>query len=620
MSTENGSAPFGERELASRLGTGATLFQENALDASCIEKAFDSEPLVAHETIEASIAAINAQIAHRYTNSSETRETLIHRTGSLLGELAARGIDSWDGFPAEMLLQWCNRNIRGGGVKRTQKPSAKTVTNRMSAARQIVKAAFDAGLIDALRRDELLTALSDGDDRSGSTQGSTRTVRGRPAILSGSLAAHSDLAEEELQRIITEIRELYREQPGALAEREGRARVFLRWTFGHIVKSWEEFSDQVTAEQLVRYWEGRFMPVRGVPRPSLRSPQATASRRRAVAAVMDAAVKLGCVDADHETVLASHQRRGLGFADTATDAESIAIAVDSWYPKGWSQAELRALKAVRPTVREWVTKTGPSSVKEGRDLMREVARHTVSVYRRDDNLDPEHVLHEKVIEYRIENELKGRAWSTNRTTRSRLRLVGRTVAPAVSLPLPKSAGKVEPQKIYNDIEESAFRDAAELDWPTNPAARMWLVAATLGAGLTGVEAEVLGPADVHRVGHDRLMIDVAGRNPRRVPIRADYTDLARKAVALADGERFIESSGYGSASRVATQIHVNGTGSLSLPRARATWIVAHLRADVSQRAFRRYSGPVHHDTLDRLMRQAADEMDDLDAVLKGLSA
>ena len=418
-----------------------------------------------------------------------------------------------------------------------------------------------------------------------------------------------------MQRLISWLRAEYRDEPGALAEREPRVRVWLRWLFGHAVRSWEE----IPADLLIRYWEGRILPVHGMRAPS-RSVRSAQSRRRAVSAAMQGAVELGYVDADSDAALACRKHRGLGIAEFASGTTAVKTAIDSWSPRGWPKSKQKALHAIVATVRSCVEAAEPPNARSARTWMRPVADLTASVYLRDGNLDLDHIFHAESVAHWVAADLKGVEASTRRTKQSVIWRVGRAVAPAVTQRRPRPIGKVKAPKIYSAAEEDSFRQAAALEWPKNHAEWKWLVGSTLGGGLTGVEAEALGPGDVAAVGAGRLKVHVAGANPRWVPIRADYTELVRDAVRETSGQRFMSSSVYGSAANLAKQLHVEGLGSLSLRRARVTWIAAQLRADVSLRSLRRFCGPVHKDTLDALLRQAAEEMDDDEAVLKGLGA
>ncbi|WP_419865381.1 hypothetical protein [Candidatus Poriferisodalis sp.] len=559
------------------------------------------------------------QLSLRYSNSEESRKTYLGRAQRICAGLGLDGYVSWNEMPSDSLPEWCNRDVSGHFGKPQRAPAKKTVSDKRSAARATVQAAFDAGLMSETQRDQLLNALVRRQPTTNAAGPSGNATR-NPVILKGPLASRSQVTEAELQQVIDTIRATYRNQPGALADRERRARVFMRWAFGHIVSSWDEFRDTFDADLVTRYWEGRITPAVGIRQPSRESPTAANSRRRGVAAAMDAFVELGHLEPDHEAVLAAHPDRRGRLAPDAADSQSIESAVAAWHPKGWSKDELRMLPKILPTVRTWVLAAQPTSVKSARVFMSTVAEHTLFIYRRDDTLDSEHVLHPDNINYRIQKKLQGFARSTVRTIRSRLLHVGRIVAPLVSpSPLPPLKTS-DGQQIYSDAEQDAFRQAAELDWPTNPAARMFLVGVTCGAGLKGTEAELLGPGDIHPVDGRRLMVQVTGPNPRLVPIRAAYTDLVRKAVESADGQRFIPSAVYGTASNPARQITVQGVGALSLPRARATWIADLLRADVSLRVLRKICGPLHKDTLDRLLEQVAGDMDAQEAVLKGLSA
>jgi len=619
MSTDNGSTVPDVNKLATALGSDAIRIKTDTMSVSELEIGFGNETLRPSTTLETTIDRIAVHLSLRYSNSEESRKTYLGRAQRICADLGLDGYVSWDEVPSDWLPDWCNRDVGGHFGKPMRAPTKKTVSEKRSAARATVQAAYDAGLMSETQRDKLLSALRRRKSPSNAVGPHGHPTR-NPVILKGPLANGSKVTEQDLQQAIDRIRATYCNQPGALADRERRARVFMRWAFGHIVSSWDEFNDTFDADLVTRYWEGRITPAVGIRQPSRESPTAASSRRRGVAAAMDAFVELGHLRADHEAVLAAHQRRRGGISPDAGDRQSIESTAAAWHPKGWSKAELRVLPEILPTVRSWVLAVQPTSVKSARDFMRTVAEHTLFIYNRDNTLDSEHIFHPENINYWIQNKLPVLARSSIRTLRSRLLHVGRVVAPTVSpsqLPLLNSS---DGQQIYGEAEEDAFRQAAELDWPTNPVARMFLVGVTCGAGLKGTEAELLGPADVHQVSDGRLMVQVTGPNPRLVPIRAAYTDLVRKAAMSVSGHRFIPSAVYGSASNLARQITVHGVGPLSLPRARATWIAAHLQADVSLRALRKICGPLHKDTLDRLLRQVAEEMDDQTAVLKGLSA
>ena len=68
------------------------------------------------------------------------------------------------------------------------------------------------------------------------------------------------------------------------------------------------------------------------------------------------------------------------------------------------------------------------------------------------------------------------------------------------------------------------------------------------------------------------------------------------------------------------QVGFGGHGSLSVRRARSTWLVAHLHAATSLAALRQIAGPVSGDTLTGLLTASASGLDPVDAAVGGLGA
>ena len=85
-------------------------------------------------------------------------------------------------------------------------------------------------------------------------------------------------------------------------------------------------------------------------------------------------------------------------------------------------------------------------------------------------------------------------------------------------------------------------------------------------------------------GRTLAMVAHRSRNPRLVPIRACWTETARRAAQLAHQRhgdrpttRFIGAADKNAVTRLAASLDF-GQGGLSLRRARATWLTAHLLA------------------------------------------
>ena len=133
-----------------------------------------------------------------------------------------------------------------------------------------------------------------------------------------------------------------------------------------------------------------------------------------------------------------------------------------------------------------------------------------------------------------------------------------------------------------------FRLAGGLPGRADRSKRMWTVCGSLGAGLRGVEIAASRTSDLQDIGDDRLAMRIRGRNPRLVPIRKDYTNLARAAIRASATDRFIPTNSH----NVVHSTVLRVDPSLSLRRARSTWLVAHLTAGTPLAVLRRVAGPL----------------------------
>ena len=156
-----------------------------------------------------------------------------------------------------------------------------------------------------------------------------------------------------------------------------------------------------------------------------------------------------------------------------------------------------------------------------------------------------------------------------------------------------------------------------------------------GAGMRGPErgTPTIGAAetgDLQGVRGGRLAVLVRGRNARLVPIRECWTPAVRQAVSLVSQrsepcDRFIISTdrnacGCGSgAARAANSVSI-GSARMSLRRARATWLTAHLLAETPLVVLRRIAGPLSAATLDDLLAATGHTVSPEQAVIKGLRA
>ena len=190
-------------------------------------------------------------------------------------------------------------------------------------------------------------------------------------------------------------------------------------------------------------------------------------------------------------------------------------------------------------------------------------------------------------------------------SRSVLRQVGRAVNPEGWPETPDAVGRPPACRPYDPDEEALLRFAAGLPGVDDPATSLWVAAASCGAGMRGPEISAAETGDLTEIEADRLVINVRGRDSRIVPIRAYWTDTARQAVRFANeranpGPRFITPKDRNAAARAAHRVSI-GDASLSLRRARATWLTAHLTAGTPLPVLRAVAGPLSTATLDDLL-------------------
>ena len=151
-----------------------------------------------------------------------------------------------------------------------------------------------------------------------------------------------------------------------------------------------------------------------------------------------------------------------------------------------------------------------------------------------------------------------------------------------------------------------FRLAGGLPGRANRSQRLWIVCGSLGAGLKGVELAASHTSDIENLGNGRLAVRVKGPHPRLVPIRTEYTDLARAAINASATDRLVPPDGYDVVHTTARRLRP----ALSFRRARSTWLVAHLIAGTPLGVLRSISGPLALSTLNELLPFAADAVDE----------
>ena len=302
-------------------------------------------------------------------------------------------------------------------------------------------------------------------------------------------------------------------------------------------------------------------------------------------------------------------------------------AIESWRPRFPRSADVADVEVVLPTVQKWVAATVPQTPGTAALLMRKTTDYalwgwrTTGCLREDVLLIPDNVEHYIHV---VHEKLPG-GWKNN--TRTILRRVARAVNPDDWPLKPLGIGSRVTKPPYAASEEQTFLAVAPLPGRRNRLARIAVVCFSLGAGMSATETCLARPEDLREMPGGRLAVSVRGEQPRLVPIRRDYTPLAREALDVAH-ESGVDRFLYGN-SHLASEAAYRLLGdrrvdpnveTFSVRRARNTWLLAHLRAGTPVPVLRRFSGRLSQRTLDVLAQRIADDLDPWQAANKGLAA
>lgn len=296
-----------------------------------------------------------------------------------------------------------------------------------------------------------------------------------------------------------------------------------------------------------------------------------------------------------------------------------------WRPKGTVDAAL--LETVLPTARAWVKASSPTDKADAQRMMRPVTGLLLWAHPKLGTLDAATVLSSHNIELWTMHVNKHREpWWLN-AARSALRQVSQAMNPDDWPPKPKPIETTPPPRAYDTNEELTFKLLAHLPGHDNRAGRLWVTAATLGAGLAGDELVSGRVEDVTEVA-DRLVIQVRGDHERVVPVRQVWTPTLIEAIKAAEAApssddmtgQFITARNCKTGQQISRTLAPANGQPLSLRRARSTWLAAHLAAATPLVVLRIIAGPVSMRRLNVLVDNAAETLDANTAYLRGLGA
>ena len=299
------------------------------------------------------------------------------------------------------------------------------------------------------------------------------------------------------------------------------------------------------------------------------------------------------------------------------DPEEIDDTVSAWRPQRWRHGSLRGLDEVLPGVRERVLAAEPADTHEARKWLQILSGFTMWA-RFDRHSDPVGMHTPNNVETWVTHVNADQEDEWRNRARGVLRRLGPIINPPAwsrpPRPIPRR-GVVAP---YDSKSEQQFRRAAMLP-RRDRRTRLWIVIAAPGAGLDGPAISASHYDDLVERPDGRWEIHVRGEKPRRVPIRRDYIPLVEELVAMDDESQFIASDRSGAVNQIVQRIRVSDE-SLSLTKARTTFLAAHLEAGTPPACLSVIAGGVSYGTLDRLLPYVADRVDPDEAVERALGA
>lgn len=305
-------------------------------------------------------------------------------------------------------------------------------------------------------------------------------------------------------------------------------------------------------------------------------------------------------------------------ADPQVDA-----VVGTWVPHGVSDEHPQVVAEVLPTVRQVVAAAEPATPTAARRLLWAVAPMAVWTHETVGSFGTSSITPRNSEAWVcIVNRRRPQGWRN--AVRAALRLVGRAVNPQAWPERPDEVGRPQACAAYHPAEEAAFIQAVGLPGADEPVLGLAVTGLSCGAGMRGPEIVTAQIGDLKPVGSERLAVKVRGSDARLVPIRACWTPVVRQAVKLV-GERpgtsatFIRSQDRNAAARAANSVTI-GHARLSLRRARATWLTAHIIGGTPLPVLRQIAGPLSAATLDDLLAAADVTITPEQAVTEGLRA
>ena len=253
-----------------------------------------------------------------------------------------------------------------------------------------------------------------------------------------------------------------------------------------------------------------------------------------------------------------------------------------------------------PRVRALVIAAAPATPKVARTLLWAATRF--ALWGIDWGITADEMLYQRHnIEAYLVSERKLQPESWRYAMRSALLRLATTANPAEFAPPPPPIGRSGPPKGYEQYQEEGFIANAFLGGYPQRAARLFILGTAAGVGWPGPRIREARVEDLVDLRGGRIGIRTENY-AEVVPCRDLYTEVVREAAREARTGKFISTDGEQSVYNIAAGLTEEG---LSLPRANATWLVAHLVAGTRLPVLEAVAGRKSLTRLDALLPPAS---------------
>ena len=280
-------------------------------------------------------------------------------------------------------------------------------------------------------------------------------------------------------------------------------------------------------------------------------------------------------------------------------APAVADDIANYRPRDLREDQ-EVVDEAMPRVRALVTAAVPTSYRVARLLMWAAIRF--ALWGREWGIaDDETLYQHHNIEAFLVSERKRQTTGWRYEMRSALRRLGTVVNPAGFPPPPPRIGRSGPPRPYESYQENGYIANAFLGGYPQRAARLFVLGASAGAGWSGPKIREARVEDLVDLRGGRIGIRT-NHYAEVVPFRDAYTEVVREAAREARTGKFILTDGTHTVYNIAAGLTDKG---LSLPRARATWLVAHLVAGTRLPALEAVTGRKSLNRLEALLPPAS---------------